>query len=187
MEYAYYLMAQDAGLDMMESRLFPVEENRFFGTKRFDRIGNERIHMHTAGNLIDANFREPALDYKGLCKVTSTLTRNHQDLLMMFRIMVFNVAIQNQDDHVKNFSFLMDDSGDWRLAPAYDLTQSILTHNQHSTSVMGKGNGITAGDMLELASETGIESSDAKAIIDQVYEVVNNGSNYTDLSCKKEP
>ncbi|MDX8404688.1 MAG: type II toxin-antitoxin system HipA family toxin [Mariprofundus sp.] len=151
MEYACYLMAQDAGLDMMESRLFTVGENRFFGTRRFDRIGNERIHMHSVANLIDANFREPALDYQDLCKVTSILTKNHQDLLMMFRMMVFNVAIQNQDDHVKNFSFLMDDSGEWRLSPAYDLTQSILIHNQHATSVMGRGNKITTGDMLELA------------------------------------
>lgn len=180
MEYAYYLMAQDAGLHMMESRLFTVGEHRFFGTRRFDRIGNKRVHMHTAANLLDANFREPALDYKDLCKVTSILTKNHQDLLMMFRIMVFNVAIQNQDDHVKNFSFLMNDLGEWRLSPAYDLTQSILTHNQHASSVMGKGNKIATSDMLELAFVAGIDSTDAKAMIDQVYAVVHNAARYAE-------
>jgi len=180
MEYAHYLMAQDAGLKMMESNLFSVGEHRFFGTKRFDRFDKSRVHMHTVGNLVDANFREPALDYKDLCKVTAIITKNHQDLLMMFRMMVFNIAIQNQDDHVKNFSFLMDDSGAWRLSPAYDITKSILSHNQHSTSVLGKGNKITKKDMLALASLSGIEPHDAKTIIDQVYDVAHNSASYAE-------
>ena len=177
-EFAYYLMAQDAGLNMMESRLFDVGEHKFFGTKRFDRIGNETIHMHTVANLVDANFREPALDYETLCKITSILTRNHQDLLMMYRMMVFNVAIENQDDHSKNFSFLMDDHGVWRLAPAYDLTRSILAANEHSTSVGGKGNHISRTDMLNVADNAGISASDANEMIDQVYEVVADTADY---------
>ncbi|MDQ6969029.1 MAG: HipA domain-containing protein [Mariprofundus sp.] len=165
-------------MNMMESRLFDVGDNTFFGTRRFDRIGNERVHMHSVANLIDANFREPALDYETLCKMTSMLTKNHQDLLMMYRIMVFNVAIENQDDHVKDFSFLMDDSGEWRLAPAYDLTQSILAANEHSTSVAGKGSGITHQDMLKLANSTAITASEANEIIDRVYDVVSDAEAY---------
>jgi|UPI000376A800 serine/threonine-protein kinase HipA len=178
MEYAYYRMAVDAGLNMMESRLFHVGDNSFFGTKRFDRLGNQRVHMHTVANLIDANFREPALDYETLCKITLMLTKNHQDLLMMYRMMVFNVAIQNQDDHAKNFSFLMDDAGEWRLSPAYDLTQSILAVNEHTTSVLGKGKAISHPDMLKLAHAIGITTSEANEIIDKVNEVVNNTSIY---------
>lgn len=178
MEYAYYRMALDAGLNMMPSHLFHVGDNCFFGTKRFDRIANKRIHMHSVANLIDANFREPALDYETLCKITSILTKNHQDLLMMYRLMVFNVAINNQDDHVKNFSFLMDDAGEWRLSPAYDLTQSILSANEHSTSVLGKGKDISRPDMLKLAKNVGITASEAHEILDKVHEVVANTSTY---------
>ncbi len=178
MEYAYYHMALDAGLNMMKSCLFEVGDNQFFGTRRFDRIGNERVHMHTVANLIDANFREPALDYETLCKMTSILTKNHQDLLMMYRMMVFNVAIENQDDHVKNFSFLMDDRGEWRLSPAYDLTRSILAGNEHSTSVAGKGGAISRQDMLKVAKGGGITASEANEIIDRVYDVVADGGSY---------
>ncbi|RLL50464.1 HipA domain-containing protein, partial [Mariprofundus sp. EBB-1] len=88
--------------------------------------------------------------------------------------MVFNVAIENQDDHVKNFSFLMNDAGEWRLAPAYDLTQSILASNEHSTSVGGKGNNISRQDMLKVAKGAGITASEANEIIDRVYDVVAN-------------
>jgi len=69
-EYVYYLMAQDSGLAMMESRLFDVDGVSYFGTRRFDRVGNKRIHMHTAGNLIDADFRQPSMSYLNLCKLT---------------------------------------------------------------------------------------------------------------------
>jgi serine/threonine-protein kinase HipA len=178
MEYAFYLMAEKAGLKMMESRLFDVDGTTFFGTKRFDRFGNERVHMHTAANLLDADFKAPSLSYSMLCKLTSILTKNHQDVLKMFRMMVFNVAIQNQDDHAKNFSFLMDAQGEWRLSPPYDLSRSILDANEHTTSVAGKGNGITRNDMNQVASDAGISKSEASEIINQVNDVVANSSHY---------
>ncbi|MDQ6981673.1 MAG: type II toxin-antitoxin system HipA family toxin [Mariprofundus sp.] len=187
-EFACYLMAKDAGLDMMESRLFHVGDHYFFGTKRFDRMGDQKIHMHTAANLVDANFREPALDYETLCRITTLLTGNQADVLMMFRIMVFNVAIKNQDDHAKNFSFLMDDCGVWRLAPAYDLTQSILPSNEHSTSVAGKGCNISRDDMLVVAKNAGISSSGAREIIEQIYDVTSREHDYMDAAkahCKQ--
>lgn len=97
---------------------------------------------------------------------------------MMYRMMVFNVAIKNQDDHVKNFSFLMDDTGEWRLSPAYDLTQSILASNEHSTSVAGKGGDILRQDMLKVANGAGITASEANEIIDRVYDVVADALTY---------
>jgi len=136
--------------------------------------------MHTAANLLDANFRAPSLSYSMLCRLTSILTRNHQDLLMMFRMMVFNVAIENQDDHGKNFSFLMDDLGEWRLSPAYDLMHSIVDANEHTTSVAGKGKDITKEDILKVADDAGIGRSDANAIIDRIFEVASNSSYYAD-------
>jgi len=186
-EYAYYLMAQDAGLNMMESRLFDIDGNRFFGSKRFDRINGKPIHMHTVGNLVDANFREPSLDYSMLCKLTSILTGNHDDVLMMYRIMVFNIAIKNQDDHAKNFSFLMDDNGKWRIAPAYDITRSITASNEHSTSVNGKGFNISSKDMLRIASDIGISDVEAQDIIDVVYAVTADSIDYMERAGISQP
>jgi len=130
-EYAYSLMARAAGIEMPETRLFEVKHGRglrrYFGVRRFDRAtGNRRIHIHTFANLIHANFRLPSTDYADLFQVTRLLTRNHRDLLRLFRLMVFNVAAHNRDDHAKNFAFMLDDRTDeWSLAPAYDLTHSL--------------------------------------------------------------
>jgi serine/threonine-protein kinase HipA len=116
-EYAYSLMAVAAGIDMPPTRLFETSEgDLFFGIRRFDRSENHRIHVHTFGNLIQANFRIPSVDYADLFKVTWILTRNHQDLVRVFRRMVFNVKTHNRDNHVKNFAFiLLDTSGRWTL------------------------------------------------------------------------
>lgn len=110
-EYAYSQMARAASLDMPSTKLFETSEgDRFFGAKRFDRESNRRFHIHTFGNLVQTNFRIPSADYGDLLKATSLLTRNHQDVLRVFRRMVFNVLTHNRDDHVKNFSFMMDAS-----------------------------------------------------------------------------
>lgn len=113
-EYAYSLMAQDAGIDMPETRLFHDDNGRvWFGIKRFDREGQQRIHMHTLGGLLNADFRLPSLDYIDVLRATQTLTRNATDVERAFVVMVFNVLAHNRDDHSKNFSFLMDEKGDW--------------------------------------------------------------------------
>jgi len=179
-EYAYYLMAQDSGLSMMESRLFDVEGISYFGTRRFDRLENMRIHMHTAGNMVDADFRQPSMSYLDLCKLTYDLTKNYSDMLTMYRMMVFNVLTHNRDDHVKNFAFLMDDDGEWRLAPAYDLTFSNGPGGEHTTDVAGKGKDITEMDMLKVANGAGIERNKAKLVIEQVQSVVSNSSHYAE-------
>ena len=97
----------------------------------------------------------------------------------MYRMMVFNVLTHNRDDHAKNFAFLMDDEGEWRLAPAYDLTYSG-PGGEHTTDVAGKGRDITEGDMLNVAKDAGIEASKAKVIIDQVQIIVFNSKWYSD-------
>jgi serine/threonine-protein kinase HipA len=172
-EYDYYLMAKAAGLSMMESRLFEVDGISYFGTRRFDRQGNRRIHMQSAGNLVDADFRQPSMGYLDLCRLSYDLTRNYSDMLMMYRMMTFNVLAHNRDDHVKNFSFLMDDAGEWRLAPAYDLTRSEGPGGEHTTDVAGKGKDITRSDMLKVADAAGIDSATANEILEQVEEAVS--------------
>jgi len=172
-EYDYYLMAKAAGLSMMASRLFEVDGIAYFGTRRFDRQGNRRIHMQSAGNLVDADFQQPSVGYLDLCRLTYDLTQNYSDMLMMYRMMVFNVLAHNRDDHVKNFAFLMDGSGEWRLAPAYDLTRSEGPGGEHTTDVAGKGKDISHADMLKVADMAGIDASTANEILDQVEEAVS--------------
>ena len=177
-EYAYSLMACDAGIDMPPTRLFETSEGgRFFGVQRFDRSGNRRYHVHTFGNLIHSDFRIPSADYADLLKATSLLTRNHQDVLRAFRRMVFNVLAHNRDDHVKNFAFLLDDStGEWTLSPAYDLLHSPGPGGEHSTTLAGEGRSPRRSHMLHLAERVGVSERDAVAIIDEVRSAVSHWS-----------
>ena len=173
-EYAYSLMARAAGIDMPPTRLFQtVEGDRFFGIKRFDRDGNRRFHVHTFGNLIQANFRIPSADYGDLLKVTSLLTRNHQDVLRAFRLMVFNVLAHNRDDHVKNFAFILDDaSGDWRLSPSYDLLYTPGPGGEHTMALAGEGRRPGRPHMLRLAEQAGIAKRESAAVIADVQAAV---------------
>ena len=125
MEYVYALMAKEAGVEMMPVHLFEASKSAgYFATQRFDRTGNRRLHMHTASGLLHSDFRTPSLDYEDLITLTGVLTKDVREIEKMFRLAVFNVFSHNRDDHSKNFSFLMDHMGEWKLSPAYDLTFS---------------------------------------------------------------
>jgi serine/threonine-protein kinase HipA len=175
-EYAYSLMARDAGIDMPETRLFKTAQGeRFFGVKRFDRDGNRRIHIHTFGNLIQMNFRIPSADYADLLKTTSILTRNHQDVLRAYRQMVFNVLSHNRDDHVKNFAFILDDAtGEWTLSPAYDLTRTTGPGGEHTMTLAGEGKNPTRSHMNQLAAQSDISQKDADNIFNEVQSAITN-------------
>jgi len=173
-EYAYSLMARSAGIDMADTRLFETSAgDRFFGTRRFDRDGNRRRHVHTFGNLIQADFRIPSSDYADLLKAASMLTRNHRDVLRAFRRMVFNVAAHNRDDHVKNFAFTLDDvTGEWTLSPAYDLLFTPGPGGEHSMTIDGEGRAPGRPHILSLAGQVGIPAREAAAIIGEVLAAV---------------
>ena len=174
LEYAYSLMARDAGIHMTETRLFNTNRgDNFFGIKRFDRNGNKRFHAHTFGNLIHSNFRLPSQDYDHFFKVVINLTKNHQDLLRAFRQMVFNILANNRDDHVKNFGFLMDHEGKWSLSPAYDLVYSHGPGGEHSMTVSGEGKAPTETDIYKLSEKHGIKKNNAHLIVEQVSDAVN--------------
>ena len=172
-ELAYALMAREAGIEMPETRLFVSRDgDRFFGVRRFDRDGEERLHVHTFGNLIHSNYRIPEADYLDLLKVTRVLTRNHQDVLEAFRRMVFNVATNNRDDHVKNFAFRMSWNGEWRLAPAYDLVHSRGPGGEHTMSIAGEGRAPTLVHLFQVADRAGLSSREADGIIGTVLSAV---------------
>lgn len=173
-EYAYSLMAGAAGIGMPPTRLFETADgDRFFGSKRFDRDGKRRYHVHTFGNLIQSNFRIPSADYADLLKATSLLTRNHQDVLRACRCMVFNVLAHNRDDHVKNFAFLLDDTtGDWVLSPAYDLLYTPGPGGEHTMSLAGEGKNPGRSHLLRLAEQAGVTRREVAGIIDKVRAAV---------------
>lgn len=167
-EYVYAQMAKEAGVDMMETHLFPSKKSPgYFGTKRFDRKKNRRLHLHTAAGLLHSNFRQPALDYTDLIKLTLFMTRDMSEAEKMFRIAVFNVLSHNRDDHGKNFSFLMDEKGHWALSPAYDLIYSAGPGGEQSTMVAGEGRNPGQAHLLELAKTASLPVKKAKEIIDQ--------------------
>ena len=174
-EYAYSLMARRAGIDMPPTRLFETNEgDRFFGVQRFDRHDNRRLHMHTFGNLIQSNFRIPSADYADLLKVTSLLTRNHQEVLRAFRRMVFNVLAHNRDDHVKNFAFLLDDStGEWTLSPAYDLLRTSGPGGEHTMTLAGEGRDPGEDQFMRLGEQHGMSKREGECVVGEVQEGVN--------------
>jgi len=171
-EYVYSIMARNAGISMPETKLLSCDQERFFAIKRFDREGNNKIHMHTLGGLLHADFRKPEAEYLHFLKATSLLTKNFKDVLEAYRRMVFNVLAYNRDDHVKNFSYIMDLSGRWQLSPAYDLVYSPGMGGWHT---MDLGTGSKDPGLKEfnlIADKMGIKPNQATRIIQRVSAAV---------------
>ena len=166
-EYVYALMAVDAGIAMPDVHLFPAQKGAgYFSIKRFDRDGDERYHMHTACGLLHSDFRTPSLDYEDLIALTSALTRDVREVEKMYQLAVFNVLAHNRDDHSKNFTYLMDAQGQWKLSPAYDLTFSSGPRGEQSTMVMGEGRNPNVKHLLKLAEEAKLKKGRAAEIIE---------------------
>ena len=181
-EFAYYKMALDVGIEMSACKLFKGKSGQvYFGTKRFDRIGNNRLHMHSAAGMMHDNFRLSNLDYGNVMDCAFLLERDVRAYEKVLRIAAFNVFAHNRDDHSKNISFLMDENGNWKVSPAYDLTFSSSGHGMHSTMVSGESANPTKQHLMELAIYFKIKN--ASAIIDQVQEVIYNWKDYA-VQCK---
>jgi len=123
-EYRYSLMAKKAGIDMPNTKLLKGKNNSYFAIERFDRIEDERVHIHSVAGLTHSDFRMPVLDYDDLLGLTLHLTKDINEVVKMYRLACFNLFAHNRDDHAKNFSFLLNKDNQWKLSPAYDLTFS---------------------------------------------------------------
>jgi serine/threonine-protein kinase HipA len=166
-EYVYSLMAQKAGIETPETYLFPSKTcGGHFGVKRFDRDGKNKIHIHTACGLLHANHRTSSIDYTGLLKLTSILTRDIREVEKMIRLMIFNVKAGNKDDHSKNFSFMLKDNKTWVLTPAYDLTPSQGINGEQTAMVNGKGTNITTADFIKVAEPFGFSAAAINEIVE---------------------
>jgi serine/threonine-protein kinase HipA len=178
-EYAYSLMAKSVGIYMPETYLFPALKGAgYFGVQRFDRKGNDKIHIHTVSGLLHADHRLPALDYEDILKTAMVLTKSMPEVEAVFRLAVFNILTHNRDDHSKNFAFLMESDGAWTAAPAYDLTFSSGPAGEHSTTVMGEGKSPSRKHLQQLGKKMGIKKTDD--IIDQVVAAVSRWKEFAD-------
>jgi serine/threonine-protein kinase HipA len=168
-EYAYYEMALAAKIEMSECRLLKSKSGKqVFATKRFDRVGNNRVHMHSMAGLSHDNFRMSSIDYGHIIDTAYNLEKNALARKKILRLAAFNIYSHNRDDHSKNFSWLMDDSGTWTLAPAYDLTYSSTAIDEHSTRVAGEGANPGRANIMSLAQTFSI--SKPSEIIKEVQE-----------------
>lgn len=176
LEYVYYRMALDAGINMMSSELRTYDGITHFLTQRFDRNGNEKIHTQTLAAI------SPTSDsYEDIFAVIRRLNLPYEDSRQQYLRMIFNVIARNVDDHSKNFSFCMNRDGAWRLSPAYDLTYSVDPtappySNRHSLTVNGKNEDITYEDFETIALNNDIQ--DYKALIDSVSNAIANFEDY---------
>ena len=170
LEMTYYEMAKKAGIQMMPCWLMDVEGDKHFVTQRFDREGERKLHMQTLAALY------PEADsYERLLWVCRKMRLSELDSEEVFRRMVFNILANNTDDHNKNFSFLMDEQGRWRLSPAYDMTYifntgGFLPETRHCLMIRGKYDDISKEDVMDLAAENGIRK--AESIIYEVGKAV---------------
>ena len=161
LEQTYYEMARAAGINMMESRLFEVDGINHFLTKRFDRNETGKLHIQTLAAM------EPEADtYEKLFAVCRRLHLPEVDCQELYRRMVFNLLANNTDDHNKNFTFVMNRQGLWRLSPAYDMTYTFdlggyLPNKEHCLMIGGKLQDITRDDAIQFARENGIRQPDA--------------------------
>ena len=180
-EYSFYRKALACGIEMSECRLYELDGVRHFMTKRFDRVNGRRLHAQTACALamMPRHLGREFRSYDHLFTVLEEMRFGYEELERLFRRMAFNVLTRETDDHTKNFSFLMDEDGRWRLAPAYDLTGCHFSAddpaffdftNNHALSVNGKFSAITDADLLAVAGRFGIGT--AKKILKAMHEIL---------------
>jgi serine/threonine-protein kinase HipA len=175
-EYAYHLMAVEAGIEMSECRLYEEGGRAHFMTRRFDRSSaGGRIHMQSLCGLAHYDFNMAgAYGYEQAFGAILQLNLGYPALGEMFRRMVFNVAARNQDDHTRNIAFLMDKTGRWRLSPAFDVMWAYNPSgpwtNTHQMSIQGKRDGFKRSDLIGTARQFGVKN--AEDIIDHVVRTI---------------
>jgi serine/threonine-protein kinase HipA len=177
-EYAYSLMARDAGVDMPPTQLLKTSKGNYFAVRRFDRRPEGNVHVHTASGLLEVDHRTPQIDYDTLLSLTRILTRDERHVRQMFRRMVFNVLAHNRDDHSKNHAFQMEADGSWHSTPAYDITLSDGPAGEHSLAVAGEGRHPGRNHIMKVANDASIPKVEADAIFEEVRSAIAKWSEF---------
>jgi len=185
-EYAYSLMAHEAGIVMSACRLHEEGGRAHFMTKRFDRTDEgEKLHMQSLGAMRHFDFNQPdAYSYEQALQTMASLDLPMRDIEQQIRRTVFNLMARNQDDHVKNIAFLMNRRGQWRLSPAFDIACSYNPDgawtSRHQMSVNGKRDGFETDDLIRFASVAGFKKARTLRLLDEVASAVSNWPRHAD-------
>ncbi len=187
-EYAYALMAEAAGINMSDCRLFEENGRHHFMSRRFDRhAGGEKLHMQSLCGLAHYDYNlAGAWSYEQALLIMRQLALPMDSIEQQFRRMVFNVIARNQDDHVKNIAFLMDKSGNWSLSPAFDVTYSYNPTGawtaSHQMTINGKRDGFTLDDFRACAKTASMKRGRAEKIVDEVSTAVADWISHADIA-----
>ncbi len=185
-EYAYSKMAVDCGITMSQCRLYEEGQRRHFMTRRFDRLaGGGKLHMQSLATMAHLDFNQAGVhSYEQAFDAMRRLGLPASATAQMYRRMVFNVIARNQDDHVKNIAFLMDRSGNWSLAPAFDITYSYQPSGKwtssHQMTINGKRDNFTLDDFQASGKSALLKRGQAKKIIADVQQVVSRWRDYAE-------
>lgn len=189
-EYAYNQMARAAGIEMPEIRLLEERGFAHIMIKRFDRVGSKRLHMHSLGGMAHVDYNVPhSYSYEQYFRLIMKMSLGYEALEEAFRRAAFNILAVNQDDHVKNLSFLMSETGQWRLSPAYDLTfaKGANFTRTHQMTFANKSDGFTLADISEVGKAFGLKKN-ASELVDQIVEAIRQWpdlANHAHVSSKK--
>lgn len=182
LEYAYFQMAKDCGIQVPDTRLLTDAQGvRHFAIKRFDRATeapNERIHIHSYAALAGIDYQSLSGSYEHLLQTTYELTRSYKELRQQLLRAIFNVLSHNHDDHAKNFAYQMDDRGIWKLSPAYDLTLSENSTKGNWLTLNGKRRDISTRDFHTVAANYSISAKEIDEWFDRIKTVVNRWEHY---------
>lgn len=189
-EYAYYKMARQCGIDMTDSFLLPDGKRKHFMTRRFDRTGgSHKLHMVSLCGMSHLDFnRAGAYSYEELFSVMRSLGLPKHDAEQVFRRMVFNVVGRNHDDHTKNFAFIMDTDGVWKLSPAFDMTYAYNVNggytSHHQMTINGKDDDFSRDDLMKMAESINLKN--AENIIDETRRVFLGIEDFIDNDVPRE-
>jgi serine/threonine-protein kinase HipA len=187
-EYAYALMAADAGIEMSECRLLEEGGRRHFMTRRFDRLSDgSKLHMQSLAALAHFDFNSAgAYSYEQAFDVIKRLGLSMRAREQQFRRMIFNVVARNQDDHVKNIAFLMDKAGTWSLSPAFDVTYAYnpagLWTSRHQMTINGKADDFVREDFQAVAQVAGLKRGKSETILTEVLDAVMEWPRYAETA-----
>src|SRR5690606_9568229 len=188
-EYAYYLMAKDCGIEISECQLLEENGRAHFMTRRFDREGNTKHHIQSLCGLQHFDFNDMyGYSYEQVFQTMRQLRLTYPEAEEMFRRMVFNVLATNYDDHTKNFSFMLKQNGSWTLAPAYDLCYAFNETNhwvsKQTLSINGKRLEITKADFMTIAKANSIKKG--AQIIEDINNVIKSWGSYANKAKVRE-
>ena len=168
-EHLYAQLTDKCKLDMPRTQYFDLDKTLAgFGIERFDRYNGMRVPIQTLAGALNADYTVPSMGYQTLLRATRFITQSEREVEKAFERCVFNVIFNNRDDHSKNFSFRMDESFHWKLAPCYDMTYNEGPRGEHQMDIEGEGRAPTRANLLQLAATNSLKTSWANEIIDRM-------------------